>query len=306
MNTELNESKKVVLITGTSSGFGRLTAQTLARQGHSVFATMRDVDGRNADARNNLLALAERESLDINVLELDVSDEASVTSAVDKVVQRAGRVDVLVNNAGVVSMGLSETFSIASSQKLFDVNVFGVMRMSRAVLPHMRRQGSGLVVTISSGVGRIVMPFMGIYSASKFAVEALAESMRLELSSLGIDSVLVEPGAFPTEIFSKMGMPDDTARLADYGPLADAPQQMAESFGESLQGADAPDPQAVADAVASLVAARDGERPVRTLVGQDVQGIQPLNDVAADVQQAFLAQMGMGAPTDATPVLAGN
>ena len=293
MSSARLDSRKVVLITGASSGFGRLTALTLARQGHIVFASMRDATGRNAPAHTALREVAEREGLLLDVVALDVTDEASVSRAVDEVVERAGAIDVLVNNAGVVSMGFGEAFTTESAQRLFDVNVFGVLRATRAVLPHMRRQREGLVVSISSGVGRIVMPFMGLYSASKFAVEALAESTRMELESLGIDSVIVEPGAFPTPIFDKIGTPDDPERLADYGPLAEAPQQMAAALGEATEGM-AADPQSVADAVAALVATPRGQRPLRTLVGEDVQGIQPLNDVAAEVQSAFLAQLGMG------------
>ena len=148
-------SKQVVLITGSSTGFGRLFADTLARNGHTVFATMRDLGGRNAKNASAIRALAEKDSLPIYVLELDVTDDASVERAVDAAIGKAGRIDVAINNAGYVVSGLAEAVTTAQAQRLMDTNFFGPLRVNRAVLPHMRRQRSGVLMHISSGAGRI-------------------------------------------------------------------------------------------------------------------------------------------------------
>ncbi len=287
------DTKKVILVTGSSSGFGRLTVETLARQGHQVYASMRDINGRNAEASDQIRELAERENLAINLVELDVTDDVSVDKAVSEVIERSGRVDVLVNNAGFGNMAPTETFTLDQIQQQFDTNFFGVARMNRAVLPYMRGQGSGLLLHVSSIAGRLTMPFMGIYSASKFAVESLAEAYRYELSSLGIDSVIVEPGAFPTSIFAKIGQPADHSRLVEYGDLAKIPQQMGAGFEEMFSGDTAPDPQEVADAIAKLVATPAGQRPLRTLVGQDAQAATTLNQVAEQAQEVLMEMVGL-------------
>jgi NAD(P)-dependent dehydrogenase (short-subunit alcohol dehydrogenase family) len=149
------ESKQVVLITGSSTGFGRLCAVTLGRRGHTVFATMRDPGGRNAKNASEIRALAEKDSLPIHVLELDVTDDASVERAVDAVVAKTGRIDVAINNAGYALTGLAEAVPTEQAQRLMDTNFFGPVRVNRAVLPHMRRQRSGVLMHISSGAGRI-------------------------------------------------------------------------------------------------------------------------------------------------------
>ena len=170
----MSNTGAVVLITGASSGFGRLIAETLARKQYRVFATMRDIEGRNAAAARELRALAESESLHLDVCELDVTDEGSVERAVAVVIGQAGGIDVLVNNAAYGVLGLTESFTTEQAQRVFDTNFLGIVRTNRAVLPHMRRKGSGLLLYVSSGAGRIVIPCMGLYTASKFALEAFA------------------------------------------------------------------------------------------------------------------------------------
>ena len=294
----MNQSK-VILVTGSSSGFGRLTVETLARQGHQVYASLRDVNGRNAAAAGELRELASTESLSLQVVELDVTDDASIDRAVDRIVKESGRIDVLVNNAGAVYMGPAEAFTVEQVRQQFDTNFFSIVRMNRAVLPHMRRQGSGLLVYISSVLGRLVVPFTGIYNASKFAMEGLAESYRYELAPLGIDTAIVEPGAFPTSIFGRVATPNDVARSDGYGALASVQEQMTAGLQEMFSESDAPDPQDVADAVAGLVSAPKGERPLRTLVGQDAAAATYLNEVAEQTQSALLVQMGMPGPKQA-------
>ena len=286
--------QQVVLVTGASTGFGRLTVETLASKGHRVFASMRDPEGRNASAAGDLIGLAKSRKLDIHIVSLDVTDESSVESAIKQVISAAGRIDVLVNNAGIAWSGITETFTDEQVRQMFDTNYFGVSRMNRAVLPYMRDAGSGLIVHITSGVARIVMLFMAHYSASKFAVEALAEAYRYELAPLGVDSVVVEPGAYPTPIMGKMVGGADESRVPGYGAVAELPQRVGESLGAYFESENAPNPQEVADAVATLVDRPAGTRPVRVLVGADVQGIKPLNDVADTVQREWLEGMQLG------------
>src|SRR3979411_2495895 len=209
--------KQVVLITGSSTGFGRLFADTLARKGHTVFATMRDLGGRNAKNAAEIRALAEKDLLPIYILELDVTDDASVERAVDAAIAKAGRIDVVINNAGYFVSGLAEAATTEQAQRLMDANFFGPVRVNRAVLPHMRRQRSGVLMHISSGAGRVVLPSMGLYCASKFALEALAEAYSYELAAQGIESVIVEPGQYETPIFGNTVTGADEARADMYG-----------------------------------------------------------------------------------------
>src|SRR4051794_10135217 len=162
---------KVVLITGSSTGFGRATAELLSRHGYTVFATMRDSVGRNSKHREALESLAVKDKVSIHVVEMDVSNDTSVSTATERILERVGRIDVVINNAGVAALGITEAYTVEKIQKLFEVNFFGVMRVNRAVLPTMRRQRSGLLIHVSSAAGRAVAPYCGIYSASKFALE---------------------------------------------------------------------------------------------------------------------------------------
>ena len=206
----------VVLITGTSTGFGRLAAEVLAKRGYTVFATMRDPDGRNASSSRALQEQAGREGWNLHVLDLDVISETSVNLAVEKAIGMAGRIDVVINNAGFGALGLTEAFTVEQFQRVFDVNLYGAVRVNRAVLPSMRRQRSGLLIHVSSGAGRYAIPCMAAYSGSKFALEALADAYRFELAPFGIDSVLVEPGIHRTPILGKhdaCGRPGACGRL---------------------------------------------------------------------------------------------
>jgi NAD(P)-dependent dehydrogenase (short-subunit alcohol dehydrogenase family) len=184
----------VVLVTGTSSGFGLQTSLTLARQGHAVYAAMREVRGRNESAADGLRWVARDEGLDLGVVEIDVADDASAERGVAEVLDRAGRVDVLVNNAGIFYPALLETQTPEQVLAIFQTDAFGPLRMNRSVLPAMRGQGEGLVVTVTSGFGRVVLPFQGAYCGAKFAAEAMAEVSRYELAQYGVDVVIGNPG----------------------------------------------------------------------------------------------------------------
>jgi NAD(P)-dependent dehydrogenase (short-subunit alcohol dehydrogenase family) len=285
----------VVLVTGTSSGFGRMTAQTLARRGHRVHAGMREIGGRNATAAAELTALADEEGLALHVVQLDAGDATSLDTAVTAVVEAAGRLDVLVNNVGVGSWGMAEGYDMDQVQQIVESNFLTSVRAIRAVLPQMRSQGSGLLVQVSSGVGRFVMPYMTLYSAAKHAVDALAEGYRYELAPLGIDSVIVEPGSFPTVgSLTKLLTPNDRDRVAGYGEIDERGQAMYAHNDQVNRGPEAPDPQLVADAIADLVDTPAGSRPLRTTVGPPPapQAAQ-INETAARVQEETLGYMGL-------------
>jgi NAD(P)-dependent dehydrogenase (short-subunit alcohol dehydrogenase family) len=285
-------SKQVALITGSNTGFGRLTLNTLAQAGHTVFASMRGVNGKNAEAATRIQEEARAKNWDVHILDLDVTQESSVNSAVQQLIDKAGRIDVLVNNAGFGVAGVQEAFTIEQVQSIFEVNVFGVLRANRAVLPFMRKQGSGLLINISSGLGRIVLPFTGPYTASKFALEALSENARYELKSFGVDSVIIEPGAYPTDFGKNVLIPADYTRLTEYGELADGATKMFGAMHERMKD-NPPKPQDIADIVLKLVETPFGERPLRIESGGDVSGAKMINEVSAKVQDFLLQMLGM-------------
>ncbi|HET8922066.1 MAG TPA: SDR family oxidoreductase [Candidatus Acidoferrum sp.] len=288
----MSSTTEVVLVTGASSGFGRLISETLARRGFAVFATMRDVKGRNAAASRELQDLGKRESLRLHVLELDVTDDTSVVRAVSEVLAKYGRIDVLVNNAGYGVMDLAETVSLAQAQRQFDTNFFGIMRMNRAVLPGMKRQGSGLLLHVSSGAGRLAIPGMAIYCASKFAMEALAEVYRYELASLGIESVVIEPGAYATPIMGKLEIGEDPARKSGYGEMTEVPEKLKAKIGASRAN-----PQEIADKVLQIIDTPAGQRQMRYRVGPGSPGVERINTVTDEIQAQMLEAFGIAALT---------
>ncbi|MCH8824317.1 MAG: SDR family oxidoreductase [Planctomycetes bacterium] len=278
---------KNILITGASTGFGRDTAETLARYGHKVFASMRDPKGKN-----RLHAEALR-GQDIEVVELDVTDTQSVDAAVAAVIAKAGRIDVLINNAGVLAAGVSEAFAPEQATALFDVNVIGLLRVTRAILPGLRHHNDGLIINVGSILGRVTFPFFGIYGASKFAVEALTDSFRYEVSQLGIDVTLVQPSAYPTQLFASATQPTDTGRVAEYGSLGEIPEAMFQQFDSMLSAPGAPDPHDIAEAIAHLIDTPKGDRPARTVVGASF-GADSLNDATAPIQASAVEAFGLG------------
>lgn len=279
--------QRVVLVTGSSTGFGRLISTTLAQSGYTVFASMRDISGRNRDRAAELEELCRKENLRLHTVELDVTDDRSVVQAVERVIRDAGAIDVVVNNAGIAYWGLLESFTIEQAKQIFEANFFGVLRVNRAVLPYMRRQRRGLLVHISSVAGRLVLPSMGIYCAAKFALEAAAETLRYEVSQLGVDSIVVEPGPYPTAIFGRGIEPADPGRATGYGSLAELPRKIQDGLAAAET-----DSQDVADRVVQLIEMPAGTRPVRTLVG--MEQFQPVNDAALQYQTAAMQNFGLG------------
>jgi NAD(P)-dependent dehydrogenase (short-subunit alcohol dehydrogenase family) len=250
----------IALITGCSSGFGLLTALHGARQGHTVVATMRD------PARaGELEAARDGEGLDLQMVALDVTDDESVAAAVDSVVAGHGGIDVLVNNAGLGVRGAVEEVAVDEVRAVFDTNLFGVLRVTQAVLPTMRAAGAGVIVNVSSIAGRVSPPFGGIYGASKYALEAVSEALHYEVHPFGIRVAVVEPGSFPTRF-------DDNRRVVDESgsPYDDLRARWDAAYGNmpGREGGPA-DPQVVAEAIWEV--ASDPEAPLRRLVGSDAE-----------------------------------
>ncbi len=287
----------VVLITGTSSGFGQRTAQTLAQRGHHVFASMRGTEGKNAEAAERMRRWAATENAHLEVVELDITDQATIDKAIHHVLASAGRIDVVVNNAASASAGLLEAFSLDEVRESFEIVAFGALRVDKAVLPTMRQQRSGLLIHVSSTGGRIILPFVSPYTAGKAALEAFAEEFSFELAPFGIDSIILEPGGFLTEGLasgSAIAFPADQEIPAQYGEMATKPQEMFDSFGEAFSGPDAPDPQQVADAIAHLIDLPAGQRPLRTVVGTLVTaGVRELNEQYEKSRQQLLSSLGI-------------
>ena len=285
-------SKQVVLITGSSTGFGRLFTDTLARKGHTVFATMRDPEGRNAKNASEIRTVAEKDSLPIYVLELDVTDDASVERAAGAAVARAGRIDVAINNAGYYLSGLQEAVTAEQGHRLMDTNFFGAVRVNRAVLPHMRAQRSGVLIHISSISGRIIAPSMGLYCASKFALEAFAETYHYELAAQGIESVIVEPGQYDTPVFGNTVMAADEARTNTYGAIKEVPTKVNAALLST-----AGDPQDVADAVLRIIETPAGEKQLRYTVSRASLGVDQINTLTNQVQANLLEAFGLADDT---------
>lgn len=283
---------KNILITGTSSGFGKLTTLTLLERGHTVVASMRGAERKNKPVAEELRTAGAL------IVEIDVTSDDSVNHGVETAINMADGLNVIINNAGAGVIGLQECFSPKEWQKLFDVNVFGAQRVNRAVLPHMRQRNSGLLIHISSLLGRIVLPFLGPYNASKWALEALAENYRVELSGFGIDSCIIEPGAYPTTFMEKIHKPNDTKRETGYGSFAEAPKEMLKNFENALTDNIEQNPQNVANAIADLIDTPPGQRNFRTIVDNIGMGIpvkgynEQLEQITAEVYNSFgLADM---------------
>jgi NAD(P)-dependent dehydrogenase (short-subunit alcohol dehydrogenase family) len=281
-----------IFITGTSSGFGLLIAKTLVHDGHTVFATMRDTESRNAEKVAALRDLTTNSSGTLHVLDVDVTDEQSVERAVAEAIAATGHLDVAINHAGTLAGGHLETFTSEQLRDLFDVNLFGPHRVCRAALPHMRERRQGLIINVSSAVGRFIMPFTGPYCSSKFALESYSETLAMELAPTGVQVAIIEPGAYMTNVFSNMMTPADHARIASYGELGEAPTQMWGGVAAMLE-AQGSDPQHVADKIAELVSMPAADRPLRTVIdGMTGQFTETVNATYTKVQAEVAASFG--------------
>jgi NAD(P)-dependent dehydrogenase (short-subunit alcohol dehydrogenase family) len=280
---------KKILITGASSGFGKLTVKTLLGKGHQVAATMRDIEGKNKNIA------AELKNLGAKVIEIEVTNEVSVTKGVNQAIAELGGLDVLINNAGVGTKGMLEFFTTEDFKKIFEVNVFGVQRMNRAIAPYFRKQNKGLIIYTSSLLGRITMPFYGLYQASKWALEAMASNYRVELSGFGIENCIVEPGGYPTAFSENLISPSDNSQAISYGDFIHAPEKSGENFENVLKNNPQQDPQRVADAFAELIDKPYGEKPFRTTVDFIGMGdhVAKYNDHLEQVTQGLYGNFGV-------------
>ena len=281
---------KKILITGCSSGFGLDAAKTLASKGHHVYATMRDVDGRNAGKSQELRDFAASEGVSISIHEMDVTSDSSVDSAVSGM----DRVDVLINNAGYGYGGPVESFEGKEILAQLDLNIVGAARAANAVLPGMRARGDGLIIQVSSTAGRAAFPGFGVYHASKWGLEGMSEAMRYELAPLGIDVVIVEPGPFATNFFENMKQGSRQDVMEAYAHVGEFFAGFQSTVEQLFQNEEAPtDPHVVIDIFDRLIDTPKGKRPIRTIAGLDF-GFQALNDAAEPIRKASLESMGVG------------
>ena len=265
---------KRIIVTGSASGFGLLTVQTLATQGHTVYATMRNVTTKNAKAVQAIRNWAETHNADVRVVELDVTSDASVQQAVGQIAEDTeGQIDVLINNAGLLVWGFSEALSTKQVDQIFQVNVLGADRMNKAVLPYMHQRNSGLLIHLSSGLSRLHLPYMGAYSAAKAAVDVLAETLHYELSKTGIDSVVIQPGAYPTtDLFTKQIQQDHPLEAEKYGAFGvKLKEGIAHLFTPTPES---PDPAEVAGLIAEIIETPKDQRKLWSAIG--IGGGQPI------------------------------
>ncbi len=283
---------KAFLITGSSSGFGRAGAEHYARLGARVFATMRNLPRPEAD---DLRALARRDKLDIHVLPLDVTSDAEVTAAVVEAERiNRGPLDVLVNNAGIGITGPIEVQDMAATRLAFDTNVFGVQRTIRAALPGMRARKSGLIVNVSSQLGRVIVPAGGHYSPTKFALEALSEQLAYEVAAHGIQVLIVQPGGYPTRVWENRNRYNLELKPRIEAERVAAYPAMIARMGTETGGGRTADVLDVPRAIAEVAAMAPSARPLRRAVHPGRKPQEAINRVSAETQLAMLGDSAFG------------
>ncbi|MFS1423329.1 SDR family oxidoreductase [Shewanella sp. 10N.286.48.B5] len=286
-----------ILITGTNSGFGKEMTITLAQLGHTVYAAMRNLQGKNSASGDELSALSETLSGQIIPLEMDVSSDDSVESAVAKALgNSSGVLDVVINNAGFFINGLNETFSSSQAHDMFNVNLFGPLRVMRSVLPALHKQGKGTIINVTSSANRFPMPGSGHYVASKAALESVTESYAYELAPSGIEALILQPGAFNTGIAGKGYAPDDVQRSSAYAETFEHMENLMPRFMALIEDTYMnQSPTMLADAVVDLLALPYGKRPLRTLVDTSGLGKQTaqINRSFEEAQKKFLHSIGL-------------
>jgi NAD(P)-dependent dehydrogenase (short-subunit alcohol dehydrogenase family) len=288
--------KQVIVITGASSGFGLLSAKALAHAGHTVYASMRETEGRNAPQVAEVATYAKENGVDLRTVELDVASDASVEAGVARIIADNGRLDIVVHNAGHMSFGPAEAFTAEQFAQLYDINVLSTQRVNRAALPQLRKQGKGLVIWVSSSSTRGgTPPYLSPYFAAKAAMDSLAVSYSTELSRWGIETSIIVPGAFTkgTNHFAHSGKPADAARAAEYetGPYAGVAERALGGLA-ALEPADA-DVADVAKAMVAVVDAPFGKRPFRVHIDPSQDGAEIVNGVADRVRTEMYRRIGL-------------
>lgn len=287
-------NKQIILVTGAGTGIGKLSARSLAEAGHIVYASMRDIAGRNAPRAAELRALAAARGLELHPLELDVLSQDSADAAAATIVREQGQLDVVMQNAGHLVVGPTEAFTPEEIVKVFDTNVLGAQRVNRAVLPHLRRQESGLMLWISSTTTKGGFPpFMGPYGAAKAAMDSLAVTLAYEIARFGIETSIVVPGAFTrgTDHFPSAGRPADAATAAAYGRYDGLMDQIGAKL--SALTPEHADPQAVADEIVRIVGLPAGQRPMRPVIDFVNDGATEVFEVSERVRIEFAHRIGM-------------
>jgi NAD(P)-dependent dehydrogenase (short-subunit alcohol dehydrogenase family) len=287
--------KQVIVITGASSGFGRLSANALAKAGHTVYASMRDTAGRNAPQVADVERYAGDNKVDLRAIELDVNSQSSVDAAIAKIIAEQGRLDVVMHNAGHLVFGPAEAFTPEQLAELYDVNVLSTQRVNRAALPQLRKQGRGLLVWVSSSSSAGgTPPYLAPYFAAKAGMDAMAVVYARELTRWGIETSIIVPGAFTggTNHFADAGSPADKARVAEYeaGPYAGFGDEIMKAFG-AIVPPDA-DAASVADAVVKVVDTPFGRRPFRVHIDPTQDGADVAFAVIDRVRNEMLHRVG--------------
>lgn len=288
-------SDKVIVISGAGSGFGALSARALADGGNTVYAGIRETAGRNAGRVAEARGYAEERGVDLRTVELDVSSQDSVDAGVAKIVEEAGRLDVVIHNAGHMVNGPTEAFTPEELARVYDTNVLSTQRLNRAALPHLRRQGHGLVLWVGSTSTRGgTPPYLAPYFAAKAAMDALAVSYAAELARFGIETTIVVPGSFTsgTNHFANAGRPADEERAAEYDALYGG---MLESVAGRLaeQAPEDADAGQVSDEISRIVALPAGTRPFRSHIDPADDGAEVVSAVADRIRAEFLARIGL-------------
>ncbi|MRW86094.1 SDR family NAD(P)-dependent oxidoreductase [Pseudoduganella sp. FT26W] len=288
-------SKSIVLVTGAGTGIGHLSVKALALAGHTVYASMRDIGGRNAARVRELRDWAFANGADVRAVELDVLSQASADAAVQTIVAERGRLDVVVHNAGHLVIGPTEAFTPEEISKVFDTNFLGTQRVNKAVLPVMRRQQQGLVLWVSSTTARGGFPpFLGPYAAAKAAMDSIAVTMAYELARFNIETSIVVPGAFTagTDHFANAGHPADAATSAAYDARYQGLMDQVGARLTELMPPDA-DPAAVAADIAYIVGLPHGSRPFRSITDFVDDGATAVTEVAERVREEFAERIGI-------------
>ncbi len=287
--------KQVIIITGASSGFGRLSANGLAKAGHTVYASMRGTTGRNAAQVADVEKYARDNRIDLRAIELDVGSQESADAAVAKVVAEQGRLDVVIHNAGHMVFGPAEAFTPEQLAELYDINVLSTQRVNRAALPQLRKQGKGLLVWVSSSSSAGgTPPYLAPYFAAKAGMDAMAVVYARELTRWGIETSIIVPGAFTggTNHFAHSGSPADQARVAEYeaGPYAGIGEQIRNAFAAIVPPE--ADASSVADAIVRVVDAPFGKRPFRVHIDPTEDGADVAFAVVDRVRNEMLHRVG--------------